>query len=807
MSIPLELIKKYLIQYIPENKSDGEVILSVGESLLLVMDACIQAKVDLAIIDQLNLLYIEGIKSQEEFSFIKEIRGILLSKKYTVKSDPITINEDPTRRYFETQLAYYLLQNNAEDLNQSELIEFTKNLKKRLFALPTPDKTHIKKAEKILKGEMDSILNKYETEYAQIICMLAKNNFYGLSKMACANLLEIACSTSLSTLNTQIDQTMPVDFCSDTVFTMGMDGRGRIIKKDHDKVRTTAKGLMKSTSPLPLYHDVVNAVDAHYDEKTKEQTVSPFQRSADQASFMIESQWTQFLFSRMTQPYSNGISSTTLAQIRNMILEKRLGHIYHKSSFQKYMTAFAALMVYNSGGHSFFEVFEVFKLPLCRELIEDEPGLVKALEEDKMMYKWLCLDQSDAYEKALHATRNYLHVILSKKISNAEFKKKRIPVLSAPQEQMTLHSAVVYLDLHDLEQLIHTLGRENIDAPNYKDWTALMVASQLGKTEHVKMLLTAGANIQKQVDGLSSLELAIKNSHFKTTEVLLNGGAVVKRAQKAKGGLKARVPALYLACRQADVSILKLLLEQKVLNIDDKKEAVLCALKIENFEALRVIINQITKEERHKFFNEKYKFKLLKEAVKLGNTQLIKGILQFDIFPSFEQIDCQSLLNVAAEKGYLPTVELLLKLYFQHLDKQKGSQEMLFSINLDPILSTALELSHYKLSIFLMMQGANIDLVSSKIEHLDEFVKYIKNSEHRDLFYIQESASDSVSIQLKEDLFLPRLKQEQNEAAFTMPPKSHIESSTSIGTLSFFSDREKLQKNQNDITLNSVITM
>ncbi|VEB37619.1 ankyrin repeat domain-containing protein [Legionella cherrii] len=805
MSIPLDLIKKHLIQYIPENKSGGEVILSVGESLLLVMDACIQANVDPIIKDQLNLLYIEGIKSKEELSFIKEVQDILASKNYTVKSDPITINEDATRRYFETQLAYYLLQNNAEELNQNELSEFTKNLKKRLFSLPAPDDNHIKKAEKILKGEMDPILNKYETEYAQIISMLAKNNFYGLSKKACTNLLEIACSTSLSTLNTQIDQSMPVDYCSDTVFTMGMDGRGRIIKKDHDKVRTTAKGLMKSNSPLPLYHDVVNAAHSQYDDKTRKQMESPFQRSADQASFMIESQWTQFLFSRMTQVYSNGISSTTLAQIRNIILEKRLGHVYHKNSFQKYMTAFAALMVYNSGGHSFFEIFEVFKFPLCRELIEDEPGLVKTLEEDKMMYKWLCMDQSDAYEKALHATRNYFHSLLSKKIINAEFKKKHMSVLSVPQEQLTLHFAVVYHNLHDLEQLIHTLGRENIDAPNYKDWTALMVASQLGKTDQVKMLLAAGADIRKQVDGLSSLELAIKNSHFKTTEVLLKGGAVVKRAQKAKGGLKARVPALYLACRQTDVGILRLLLEQKTLNIDDKKEAILCALKIENFEALKLIINQITKEERHKFFNEKYKFKLLKEAVKLGNTQLIKGILQFDIFPSFEQIDCQSLLSVAAEKGFLPTVELLLKLYFQHLDKHKASQEMLFSINLDPILSTALEYSHFKLSIFLMMRGANIDLVSSKIEHLDEFAKYIKNSEYCDLFYIQELDSDSISIQLKEDL--SHLKQEQNEAAFKMPPKSHIESSTSSCTLSFFSDREKLQKNENDATLNSVVTL
>ncbi|CAM2838724.1 Ribulose-5-phosphate 4-epimerase and related epimerases and aldolases [Legionella steigerwaltii] len=803
MSISIELIKKYLIQYILENRSGGEVVLSIGESLLLVMDACIQANVDSTIIDQLNLLYIEGIKSKEDLRFIKEIQEILVSKKYNVKSDPITINEDPTRRYFETQLAYYLLQNNAEELNQNELVEFTQNLRKRLYSLPAPDDTHIKKAEKILKGEMDTILNKYETEYAQIISMLAKNSFYGLSKKACKNLLELARSTSLSTLNTQIDQTMPADIYSDSVFTMGMDGRGRIIKKEHDKVRTTAKGLMKSISPLPMYYDVANAVDSQYDEKTKEQTASPFQRSADQATFMIESRWTQLLFSRMTQLYSNGISSTTLAQIRNMILEKRLGHVYYKGHFQKNMTVFSALMVYNSGGHSFFEIFEVFKLPLCRELIGGEPGLVKALEEDKMMYKWLCMDQSDAYEKALHATRNYLHFLLSKKIVNAEFKNKRMSVLSLPPEQITLHFSVVYQELHELEQLIQVLG--DVDAANSKNWTALMVASQLGKTDQVKLLLTSGADIRKQVDGLSSLELAVKNSHFKTTELLLKEGAVVKRAQKAKGGLKARVPALYLACRQSDMDILTLLLKQKTLNVDDKKEAILCALKIENLEAIKVIIKQITQDERHKFFTEKYKFKLLKEAVKLGNTQLIKGIMELDIFPSFEQLDCQSLLNTAAEKGFLPTVELLLQLYFNHTVKQKSEQEILFSINLDPILITALEHSHFNLGIFLIMRGANIDLVSSKSGQLNSFAEYIRKSEYHDFFYIEEVDLGIISIKLKEKKLLSY--SELDDESFNSPPKSLTESSIS-STLGFFGDSGKINpKNRKEDIVNPGITM
>jgi hypothetical protein len=235
--------------------------------------------------------------------------------------------------------------------------------------------------------------------------------FYGLSEGACKNLYQIACSTILATLNTQNDESIPANIYSNSIFTRGMDGRGRFIKPFHNEVRTTAKGLMKSTSPLPIYHYVVNPVEESYGD-----VYSSFQRSADQSGYMIESQWSQRLFSRQ---------STTLAQIRNMILQRRLGDNYN-ISFKHYMTVFASLMLYNSGGHSFFEIFEVFKLPICAELMEDESDTQKALKNDKLMFKLLCEDQKDAFEQALQSTQFYAHMLLNKKILNAEFKKQRI---------------------------------------------------------------------------------------------------------------------------------------------------------------------------------------------------------------------------------------------------------------------------------------------------------------------------------------------------------------------------------------------
>lgn len=733
--------KNSLIKHILPNTSGGLVILSTSESLLLAINAYRKENVGISLILKLYKLYLEGVKTEGDRRLISQINEVLTDKNYTVLSDPRITNEDSTKRYFETHLAYHSLQNKAEELDHDELEAFTQNLKSRLLSLPDKDGSHIK-VEHILKGNRkEKRLNKYEKEYAQLIAKLTKNDFHGLSAKACKNLLQIACATSLVTLNTQVDTSMPVDIYANSIFTMGMDGRGRISKKSNDNVRTTAKGLMKSTSPLMMYGDVANAVGGGYSRKTD---YSPFQRSVDQSDFMLENQWVQHLFSHQTQVYSNGISSTTLAQIRNMILEKRLGHSYYKGSFQKHMTAFASLMVYNSGGHSFFEIFEVLKMRLCLELIDTESATLEALVQDNLMYKWFYVDQPDVFEKALDATLKYLHVILAKKILSAQFKRKSMVSLLASEQQMTLHRAVVNASMQEFDHLISSASQEAIDSPNDNNWTALMVAAQLGKTEHVKKIIAAGAAVGKQVQTLSALEAAIKCGHYDTVFELLKADAPVKRSFKIGGGIQINAPALYFACRQFDVRILKLILEHDDwLDIEDKKEAVLVALKIENLDALHVLVEHINKEERGTFVTATYQSELLKEAVCLGSLRLIRGIMDFDIGSSSDKLDHQLLLNTAAEKGFLPTVELLLDLF---KNPENSKKEPL--IKLEVALIKALENHHVKVAECLVIFGAHCDEIPSNASYLHEFAHYLKNSKFKSFFLVEDTLGD-ISIKLK----------------------------------------------------------
>ena len=131
-----------------------------------------------------------------------------------------------------------------------------------------------------------------------------------------------------------------------------------------------------------------------------------------------------------------------------------------------------------------------------------------------------------------------------------------------------------------------------------------------------------------QVQGLTALDAAIKWGHYLTVVELLKAGASVVRSFNIEGGIKINAPALYLACRQFDVRILKAILLHEVgewISIEDYKEAAIVALKVENIDGLRLLIDYVKKGSKDKLFLEQYKFELLKEAVCLGSIPLFKS--------------------------------------------------------------------------------------------------------------------------------------------------------------------------------------
>ena len=813
-------IKDALQEHLPKNTSGEVVSLSVGESLLLLIDACKKnTHINMTTIDALYKLYLEGIKTSGERKFVAGLAEELRKHHFIVNFDPHAINEDPTRRYFETHLAYQIITHSAEASKKTLSIEalknHTANLKNRLLSLPDLSDEFRNKTENILAGKTNANppLDKYQLEYAELIDKLIRNDFYGLPADVCEKLCEIARSTILATLNTQMDKTMPVDVYSDSIFTMGMDGRGRIVKKDHDNVRTTAKGLMKSASPLPMYDDVVNPAKKspektqpekaastsvkktndddlansipHYEPSPKNASystsdtsqnensplylattetvssqvppilpadpreLSPFQRSADQSTYMLESAWSQLLFSRQTQVYSNGISSTTLAQVRNLITQKRLGNNAYSTNLQEYMTLFASLMLYNSGGHSFFEIFEVMKLPLFRELVHKQSGIANAIKQDTLMYKFLCADQYPAFEKAMQLTLQYSRVILSKKVMNAQLlnqtQAKKSPIASTKKESKptthdkakSLTDAVLQYDAKKFRAYVNKIDPNSINQKNKKGWTALMIAAQTGRYNHVDILIGAGASVDMKIErkpnekeadgeGYSALDLAIKAEKFKTVEILIKHSPNVKPpsvAANKKDSFRVEFLTLYLAARQNDPRILKLVLDHGQYRQDQIQHAILAAVKVENLISLEMLTQHLAKIKKpksfaiDKFFSANdFEYNLLSDAIKTGNDKLLRLI--------------------ASEKSLLPphTIEKHLKSIFANKNVLLEGQNTILGLlrkvnnkkNINIILNEALRNHNFDLAVLAIIHGADPFSIKCNQTTLTKFNAYLK---------------------------------------------------------------------------------
>ncbi len=434
-----EQIKNALLEKATRNCFGEVKKLTPGQSILIAIKACKDADVPNVIIDELKSLYLNGVKEDSDKEAITQV-GKYLSDfhNFNITTRHEDINNDPIRRYFETHLAYQMLESSAKPLKLSNLQSFTKNLKTNLYKHMPPENQ--RKIEYILAGVMHPSLNKYGLEYAEMIGKLKSHNYHGLSARACKKLCEIARSTILATNNTMFDKKMPVDVYSESIFTMGIDGRGRITRGDPRRKGSSFKGLIREGTPLPQ-DDIARS------------TPSPFLRSADQASYMIESQWSQHLFSRQTQVFSNGISSTTLATLRNIVMQRRLGFVHHADDFKPYMTAFASLMVFNSGGHSLFEIFEVFKLPQFKALMTDV-GVKHLIDEDTLLDDWVLKGQSIALDQAFEDTFKYFdefgHEIIKLQTDS--------PAMEGTDGTM-LHKAVIDLNAEEFRRFLEKIQR------------------------------------------------------------------------------------------------------------------------------------------------------------------------------------------------------------------------------------------------------------------------------------------------------------------------------------------------------------
>ncbi len=648
-----------LIHMVPEHLRGSEITISPARAVLLLLNISRQfdEKDSLELRGHLEKLFIQGVTCTDDKNFMTQLVSTYEEQGIYVDTRNEAIENDSIKRHFETNLSREILRRQAGELDHDQLQLYFENLLKHFKKFGAPSQPRILK---VLSGEISDDMINYEKEFADLIRSLDSKNYQGLPADACENLATMARFTALSTRLTGVDKKLAANIYDDSIFSMDLGGRGRLKKPGHEDVRTGAKGLMRSKTPVSVYDEALYQAP----NSDGSLNVSPMQRPADQSLYMKGSTWNTYFFNNMMQVYSNGISSTTLGVTRNLISQKRKGNPHFAEDLQPFLTSFAAMIAYTGGGHSFFEVLEVLKLPFARELTENIDGFEALVENNTLMYQWLCLDQRAAFDEALTKSIEYSDVLLKKQAVALEFKRKlgkaESTVLPGKTEK-DLHEFVISNDLEGLESALES-GKFNVNQRAYGKWTPLMVASQLGHIECVRLLLDHKCNVHARANHLTALELAIRYSQLEVVKELLDSGATLNAKVNVKSEpskLKRNSLALYHAVRQSNQEILNLVLQNVPNTPDLITPAVKEAIKFENMSAITTMVDTLSGQPGFgRLFSSKDKMDFLVQAVSTGNAGLVLGLIDTQFHPD-ETIQIRHLIQLAHLEGYSPLANQL----------------------------------------------------------------------------------------------------------------------------------------------------
>lgn len=371
--------------------------ISPGQGLLLLID---HYKNDPTKVDRLKKLYLSGAEATADAEEIKELLKDPVLSSYKVSFEATTINEDATRRYFETHLAYESLTHGLSKIDHGELKAHADNL---YAMIPADKKAGI---EHVLNGEFRPKDNNLFKEYADYINKIRRGEMFpDLSAPEREKVELLVKSSFLGVVNAWYTP-MPLNIYGTGIYSE--KNKGKEIVKGQDATRNQNLGLMKGHMPLAL------------DDIARSDKEIPYLKPSDQAAFVEHAQWVESNFGKMVHPFSNSISGTTLCQLRASAKLRDGGHGVFTDSGER-MGQFSQLLVsamlFNSGGHTLNE----FTAPMALDSVRDEfratPDFDKLNLES--MYR---TGNEEAFDAALKDTIQYNKNLLMRQALHAQIR-------------------------------------------------------------------------------------------------------------------------------------------------------------------------------------------------------------------------------------------------------------------------------------------------------------------------------------------------------------------------------------------------
>lgn len=379
--------------------------------------------------DAICSILLTGIKSQADSDFFESLKQDKGLAGYTINDDPETITRDPTRRYFESQLAAHTLASNLDQLDINKLTTYQQRTFKEI-----PWYLRLLVPRLIYSGEPSTMANKLSetaAEYSSAIKLIKQGDQFRFldphnddlnsrkSKMLLLVKIAHACMSADSThkknyytLNLKDDPSSPYH----------PSNRGREARKDEagnpQQVQSNNLGIMRSFMPLPA-DDILHTSNA-----------APYTRPTDKSIHRIDAQAPKDSFSAKLLPFVNSVSGLMLAQLRvitKLVKDNKFPYKNDPQQLKCLFKCFTAYMLFNSGGHSFNEFLRVLQEPAVQKELHAVAGI------DQCEVKTLLQDENkEAFEEAITKTFKYNEQILQRKALHAEIEKSNgIPNKSA----------------------------------------------------------------------------------------------------------------------------------------------------------------------------------------------------------------------------------------------------------------------------------------------------------------------------------------------------------------------------------------
>jgi hypothetical protein len=367
--------------------------ISLGQAILILLADYKENNIEFR---KLAELYLEGLNNDKAYSKIAAYLSDPKLKNYFVSLHHDTINKDPSRRYFETNLALLTLKNNALQLNIRTLRAYQRDL----LNFATQDSAALHYLKLCFTGseeEIYDISKKTYYEYRDALLDLQqtfKRSLHEVEIDYVRLMVSISITGVSGALHTQA-RNLPLQQIYGKKF-FGPE-RGRVLRNDEDDIPfTNNPGLMRSNMPMPL------------DELRPQVTKTV----CDQATFDIKKKWCKDYFKLAVHPFSNSISGTVFVQLRHLLRqyqslpEKSLFH--DGQEVKNFLKCFISTMLYIGGGHSIYEfcapltyapIFaEIKHIPYFANemgvkdlfLIDNEPSFFAALKKTIKYNKHIC---------------------------------------------------------------------------------------------------------------------------------------------------------------------------------------------------------------------------------------------------------------------------------------------------------------------------------------------------------------------------------------------------------------------------------